>query len=144
MEKRHTDELGFLWKILAVASLVFCLSRVASAQSTPGARFQSHSFQYLSLPLAQATMAQAQTATAWNAELPPKYFSMGVAATTANPFRVDLEGSLDNANWSIISTTNTATGIVSSILPKPMLYFRFNAKTLSSTDTITATAIGTP
>jgi hypothetical protein len=141
MYSRSSDHASFLWKTLAVVALLCCLLKTARAQTTPP--FQSHNFQYLSDVLTPAQVTSQYVANAFNSTFPPKYFSLGVT-TTATGFVVALQGSLDNVNWSTLAVTNTVFGVVSSILPKPMLYFRLQATTIGANTAVTATAIGVP
>lgn len=139
--RQKTDSTSFLWKLFSIIVIGVFLAKGAQAQLSPG--FQSHGFQYLSGVLTTSQLTTERTANGFNGIMPPKYFSMGVT-TTATGWVVALEGSLDNANWSTIAVTNSVFGVVSSILPKPMLYFRMRASTLSANTSVTATAIGTP
>lgn len=121
-----------------IASIML-FSLQAQAQVSPGVN--NHSFQYLTGVLTASSPTTVPSAPAWNAMAPPKQYSMS-AATTATGWQVELEGSLDNSNWSRIAITTSATGMVSNVNPIPALYFRMRASTISANTSVTATAIG--
>lgn len=130
---------NIIWAI-AVAAALLCFNK-AHAQVVTNPGLNSRSFQYLTGVLSGSQLAISPTAGTWNAEAPPKYFSLGVT-TQATGFQVRLEGSLDNSNWSLISVTSSAIGMVSNPNPIPTLYYRIRAATLSANTSVTATAIG--
>jgi hypothetical protein len=129
--------------ILLIAIMLLCFSRAIFAQSNAGVGYQSHSFQYVTGVLSTSNTT-TQVANTWNSEVPPKYYALSVT-TTASNWQVNLEGSLDKINWSVLAITSTALGVSYVTNASPSLYFRAHAITInSSNDNITATAIGVP
>lgn len=126
---------------ITLVAIILWVSQ-ANAQN-PGNRYQSHDFQYLTGVLTSSQPTTSPVANAWNSVAPPQHYSMNVT-TTASGFNVYLEGSLDNSNWSQISVTNSAIGVISNVNPMPMLYFRMRQSGLSSGAAVTATAVGVP
>lgn len=129
------------WLSIFITSFgALSIGSITYAQSTPGNQYQSHNFQYMTGVLTSANRS-TQSANAWNALNPPKWYTMNVT-TTASGFSVTLEGSLDNANWSPIAVTNSALGNISNTVPLPYLYFRMRAGAIAAGTSITPTAIG--
>lgn len=124
----------------SIATLL--ISGMAHAQSVPAtvAGVANRNFQYLTGVLTATYPTTLPSAPAWNAEAPPKWYTISVT-TTAAGFSVALEGSLDNVNWTNIAT---ATGFsqVSNTVPLPSIYFRMRQTSLGSNTAVTATAIG--
>jgi len=80
---------------------------------------------------------------------PPRTFSVQVKGTGAAPtaWTVDVEGSLDNANWTVLGTHGTAdvdgkTKFIAT--DKPVIYVRYNvtALTLGGATAIEITLLG--
>lgn len=114
----------------------FCFN--AFAQVSPGVN--NHSFQYLTGVLTP-TSTVTNIAPAWNAEAPPKYYTMAITATTASAFQIRLEGSVDQLSWQTLSNAS-AIGTASVTTPTPSLYFRMRATLIPANTSITGTAIG--
>lgn len=75
--------------------------------------------------------------------------SVKSTGTAATAWTVALEGSLDNANWTTITTHNTASGdgaIVWDTTGKPVLFVRANvsALTLSPATALTIVVVAVP
>lgn len=121
-------------------ALFLMLGTAAQAQTLP-LGFQSHNFQYLTAVLNSSQRESSVTANAFNAQSPPKWFSMSVT-TAATGWLVALDGSLDNRNWSTIAITSSALGVISNKDPVPSLFFRFRAMTALTNISVTPTAIG--
>lgn len=131
-------------KLISIMALSLCFAVPGNAQQAANVGFQKHNFQYLSAVLTRTTPTSNVIANAWNSVFPPKFYSMSVTGTLSSAFTVELQGSLDNLNWSNIAVTNSVIGVISNLNPKPMLFFRLLARTLSANTSITATAIGVP
>lgn len=135
---QETNLTGF-WTALAIIAICFFCARGAHAQLSPG--YNSYSFQYLNGVLTSTNTITSRSINAFNAMNIPKYYSMSVT-TAATGFTVLLEGSLDNANWTQLASTTSGIGVVTTVNPAPMLYIRMRAPNLSSTQQVTATAVG--
>ena len=120
-----------IWIYLSFALLS---GSIAHAQN-----FNSQSFQYLTGVLQAGSMV-TPSSPGWNAQNPAKWYSMSVTST-ASGFNVVLEDSLDNVNWTVVSS-DTGFSQVSNTNPSPSLYFRLRAISLGSNAAVTATAIG--
>lgn len=80
------------------------------------------------------------TVSAFNMQNLPKYYTLSVT-TTGTGFNVELDGSLDEKNWTpITSVASLAPTSVSAAAP--MLYLRLHAKTVGTDGSVTATAVG--
>lgn len=134
---KHTLKALFLF--LSINSL--CLADPGLIPPPVDAQFQSANFTYIHCMFNRLDQVDHVVST-MNAIWPPKWWTIQVTTTTTSPFRVALEGSLDEINWYQIAETNSAIGAITNPVATTARYVRMRTLRIPGSAIIHATAIG--